>query len=397
MDYVREILDSTRDETRFIRLTLSSPGKGTRAEWRRVVLRPVEISSGRMIQAAFQGERREVVRNIAPEQVEAAVGEILDAGFRHINLHCTDGDLHVRITRKGKALVSRGKPSAPGEKPDLSHDRDGEYPLRPEEDEFLEKLGITRRGRVRAAMQDKFRQINHFLALLGHTRLVREAQRGEVRMVDCGCGRAFLTFAAYHYLRDELGMQVRLAGVDADEGVIAKAAEMRDRLGYGEVELVRSRILDHTPSAPPHAVVSLHAYDTATDEALAQGVKWGARLILSVPCCQHELHRRLSRPEFRAVLRHGILRERTADILTDALRAAALRVMGYRAEVIEFISPGHTAKNLMIRAERARGMDAGDAAREYLALRDYWGVTPCIEQLLGEKFRVALDRGGTAS
>jgi SAM-dependent methyltransferase len=217
-----------------------------------------------------------------------------------------------------------------------------------------------------------------------------------VRIVDCGCGRALLTLAACHYLRDVCGKAVHCVGIDADPEVIASAEKLRARLGERDVELVEAHIADYEPPAQPHVVLSLHACDTATDEALACAVAWRADLILAAPCCQHELHRALDRREFRAVLRHGILRERTADILTDALRAAALRVMGYKADVIEFIAPGHTAKNLMIRADRARGIDRRAAARDYEALRDFWGVQPAIEPLLGKGFGKWVAHAGSA-
>ena len=389
MEYSEEIVNALRDERRFIRLTLSGPAKPDEAEWQRVVLRRVLLSSGPRIQAVLQGKRKQVTQTLPDNELEPRLRDFLDMGFRHINLQCADGDLHVRITRKGKALVSRGKPSVAAAPLAAAHDREKDYPFpanRP--DAFLEKLGIMRNGRVVAAMRDKFRQINQFLKLLCGTKLLHGRPEERIRMVDCGCGRAFLTFAAYHYLRDRLGLSAELVGVDADDNVLASAAKLREAVDFGDVELVRARIGDYEPTAPPQVVLSLHACDMATDEAIAQGVRWGAELILCVPCCQHELHHRiLSRKEFRAALRHGILRERMADILTDALRAAALRVMGYKAEVIEFISPGHTAKNLMIRAEKTRGIRIRDAAREYLALRDaFLNVTPHIEQLLGQEF-----------
>ena len=386
MGYLEEILDALQDEGRFIRLTLSGPRRAD-AEWRKVVILPVQLSARRALQAALQGTRKQVTRNFTAHEARRHLEEFLRLGFRHVELQCADGDLHVRISKKGKALVSRGKPSAPAPAAPAPHDRAKQYPFPADEpDEFLEKMGVMRHGRVRASMRDKFRQVNQFLILLRHTRLAGEPRPGTIRLLDCGCGRAFLTFAAYHYLRKKLGLDVGLAGVDADEEVLAAARKLRDQLGCGEVGLIRSRILEYEPPEKPDAVLSLHACDTATDEAIAQGVKWNAGLILCVPCCQHELHHQLSREDFRAALRHGILRERIADILTDALRAAALRVMGYRTDVIEFISPGHTAKNLMIRAEKARGMRTREAAGEYLALRDAWGVTPAIETLLGEEF-----------
>lgn len=391
MDYSDEILSALRDERQFILLTLSGPKDRASAEWRKVVIRPVQLSGGRRLQAIFQGRRRQTARNIEPDDVAGEFQRLAQMGFLNIHLQRADGDLHVRITRKGKALISRGRPSLESAPPTPPHDRRKEYPFPPDEpDEFLEKIGIMRGGRVLQPMRQKFRQVNHFLELLSHTDLVRRPRGGAVRLIDCGCGRAFLTLAAYHYLREKRGLSVQLTGLDADAEVIARASELRDRLGYEEVQFVRSRILEYAPAEPPQAVFSLHACDTATDETIAQAVKWQADLILCAPCCQHELHHHVARPEFRAALRHGILRERMADILTDALRAAALRIMGYRTDVIEFVSSGDTPKNLLIRAEKCSGAAPSGTVAEYLALRDFWAVKPCIEELLGSRFQERL-------
>jgi len=386
MEHVEEILAALKDPARLVRLTFSGPRDPHSVLWQRITVRPVEIGGARMLQAVRQGQRKEESFNFAPTEAAARLDDFLAMQFEHMDLQCADGDLHVRITRKGKALVSRGAPSAPGAPP-ARHDREKRYAFPADaQDPFLERMGILHRGFVVGAMQDKFRQINHFLELLGHTRLFRDPPRdGIIRLVDCGCGKAFLTFAAYHYLKDLKGVAVSVTGVDANAEVIERAEEMRERLGLHEVRLVRSRFWDYEPPEPVNVVFSLHACDTATDEAIAQGVKWGADLIVCAPCCQHELHQRIVRPEFRAVLRHGILRERLADTLTDALRAAALRVAGYQAEVIEFIDPEHTAKNLMIRAERAPNLPRVDAAAEYLRLRDFWRVQPSIEMLLEDE------------
>ena len=387
MKYTPDILHALRDFTRFIRLTLSGPA-GKKAEWRKVTVRPVATGKGhgKTLQAVFQGEKKQITRSVPLDDIEHFLDELLCMGFRHIDLQCADGDLHIRITRKGKALVSRGKPSVSTQPGAAPHDREKEYPFPAHEpNPFLETLGIMRDAKILSAMQDKFRQINHFLILFGHTKLLKNPP-SEIALIDCGCGRAFLTLAAYHYLREKRGLVVRLTGIDADPEVIASAQNLSKSLGYDEVNFVCAPIRKVQPKRTPNVVFSLHACDTATDEAIARGVAWGAEVILCAPCCQHELHHKIERDEFRAVLRHGILRERTADILTDALRAAALRVMGYKTDVIEFISPGHTAKNLMIRAEKARGMRTKEAAREYLALRDFWNVSPCIEELLGDDF-----------
>ncbi len=211
-----------------------------------------------------------------------------------------------------------------------------------------------------------------------------------MRIVDCGCGKAYLTFAAYHHLAHARGLPTHLVGVDVNEELIGRVRELRDRLGWGELEFRVARIAEFSPEGRPDVVLSLHACDTATDEAIARGVEWRARVVLAAPCCQHELHNRLEAPEFRAVTRHGILRERQADLVTDALRAAALRVMGYRTSVIEFVDPEATAKNLMIRAELTSRPGHRDAVREYRELKEFWRVCPAIERLLGEPFEELL-------
>ncbi len=177
MDYADEILRALRDERRFILLTLSGPKSAAEAEWRKVVIRPVQLSGGRHLQAIFQGRRKQTARNIEPANIADEFQKLAQMGFLNIHLQCTDGDLHVRITRKGKALISRGRPSSESAPPAPPHDRRKEYSFPPDEpDDFLETLGIMREGRVLEPMREKFRQINHFLALLSHTDLVRRPQ-----------------------------------------------------------------------------------------------------------------------------------------------------------------------------------------------------------------------------
>jgi SAM-dependent methyltransferase len=305
--------------------------------------------------------------------------------------------VHVRITKRGKTLITRGKPSASPAAASLSHDRSKRYPLAADRpDPFLQAIGIMgETGRVRASMQGKFHQINEFLRLMWEVfdqgRRAEAARRSgdrpshPIHIVDCGCGNAYLTFAAYHYLNHLQGIAASVTGVDVRPEAIAHCRQLAQSLGWQGLDFHLSRIADFTPDAPPDIVVSLHACDTATDEAIAQGIIWGSRVILAAPCCQHELQEQLRAAVMRPVLRHGILKERTADILTDALRALALRIMGYRTEVVEFVSPEHTSKNLMIRATRESKPGDRALVREYQELKAFWGVKPAIETLLGDR------------
>jgi hypothetical protein len=233
-----------------------------------------------------------------------------------------------------------------------------------------------------------------FCAALGEVPL-ETAEPLEV--VDCGSGSAYLTFAAYHYLAHVRGLAARVTGIDSDPEAVTKSVRLREALGWSDMEFDLGRIAEFTPGRRPQIVLSLHACDTATDEAIALGVRAGSELILAAPCCQHELFDQLAAPLFRPVLRHGVLRQRLADVLTDTFRALAVRIMGYRTDVVEFVSPEHTTKNLMIRAVRADMPLPAQLVQEYRELRDFWQVRPSIEALLGEAFAARVRSGAAAS
>jgi SAM-dependent methyltransferase len=242
-------------------------------------------------------------------------------------------------------------------------------------------------------MGAKYRQINEFLRIIEQVLGDRTPEQGPLYVVDAGCGSAYLTFAAYHYLNHVRGFVAHLDGVDVNKEVIGKGRQLRNELGWERMRFHRSTIASYEPEHPPDIVLSLHACDTATDEAIARGIRWQAGIILAAPCCQHELHHQIDVDIFRPVLRHGILRERLAEILTDALRASVLRIMGYRTSVYEFVSAEATAKNLMIQAEA--GLPAGDTAMvdEYEQLKAYWDVRPVLEEMVGIALWQHLPRG----
>lgn len=387
-----EILAAVADEGTFLRLTLSSPETG--CQWEHVALRPIALRNRRQLQATYSAGKKHIVKNIAPEDFPAAFDSLLAMGFSRLHVQATSGDLHIRITRKGKVLMTRGKPSRQQAQPRLEHDHVKSYPLPLDKpDAFLHAVGImTADGKVKADMFDKFRQINEFLRVIDQVAGQLDPA-DDIFLIDCGCGSAQLTFAALHYLRHVKGRKIAAVGIDVNAALIEKCRHLAGQLGWPGLDFQVSPIADFAPPRSPQMVVSLHACDTATDAALARGVQWASRVILSAPCCQHELHNQLESDDFRAVLRHGLLKERLADVLTDALRAAALRVMGYKTRVFEFIAAEHTPKNLMIAAERITGPDPGQqaAATEYLRLKKFWGVTPYIERALGQPFQDAIE------
>jgi SAM-dependent methyltransferase len=361
-----------------------------------VVIRPVEIRGRRHWQVSHFDERKDITKNYDAATVSAKLDELLALPFKSLRVESTAGTLQVQFSRKGKLSVHRQRTGEPSETPSLAHDRRKDLLLPVgEPDSFLQAIGImSRDGKVRPRMRRKYRQINEFLRLVLETGVVARAEPAApsgggrlVRIVDCGCGNAYLSFAVYHYLAHVLHLPTRLVGIDVNQELVERRAELAEQLGWSDLAFQTSRILDYAPDAPPDLVLALHACDTATDEALAQGIRWQAETILSVPCCHHHLQAQLGQQPavLMPVYRHGILKERLGDLLTDALRAHLLRLSGYRAEVIQFVSPEHTAKNLMIRAVRSGRFDRGQARREYDALKQLFGVTPFLESLLPQR------------
>jgi SAM-dependent methyltransferase len=358
----------------------------------RVVVRPVELRGGRFLQFAYYDARQSRTHNATPTDAAARLDEVLTVGFSAVHLDTDTGETDVRLSKKGKVLIGR-RTAAAAPPADTAHNRQKDVPL-PEgrADHLLEALGImTPDGRVRPTMRAKFTQVNEFLKHLDHKlddAGLRDLGR-PVEILDCGSGSGHLTLAAHHYLDDVLGIPARITGVDANPHVVQKSAAAAGQLGADGAGFACTRI--GTFEGTADVVLALHACDTATDDAIAQAVRSESRLLLSVPCCHQALNAALKADGpagvLRPVLRHGILHQRTADLLTDAFRALILRIMGYRTDVVEFVSPEHTARNLMIRA--VRGPAPGDPAfaAEYRELCRFWGVVPYLETALGDPFR----------
>ncbi len=386
--YKEQIKHIALDEEKFMRLTMKGRPRDSAVPWRQVIVRPVLIKNDRHLQFSYFTEKQDITRNYRGSQASEKLDEILALPFNAISVQSTEQNLHVQITKKGKAIVHREKAAVSNLEPGLAHDLSKKLPLpadRP--DPFLQAVGIMdEQGRIRPRMHAKFSQVNEFLKLLEHTGELDKFDKTPVNILDCGCGSAYLSFAAYHYLNDVRGIPARLMGIDVNETLIKKDNAESEQLGYADACFQRSSIIDYEPEVPPAIVLALHACDTATDEAIAQGIRRQSRLVLCAPCCHHQLQEQMQTVEpFESVFRHGILKQRMGDILTDAFRALILRIMGYKTDVVEFVSPEHTDKNLMIRAVKRGQQDTAQFIQEYLDLKHYWGVTPYLETLLGDR------------
>jgi len=366
----------------------------------KIAMRPVEIGGEKKFQAEMTDEGQVQVKNLSVNAAAEGLEEMIaQKGAREMHLMTAKGDLHVRVTKKGHILVSRSAEMdrVVTVKP---HDRVKNVPLTQfDSAALLRTIGLTDgEGKVRASMRGKYDQVNEFLKVVGETVGEYNGQSSTSNLqpftvVDCGCGKAYLTLSLYAYLTQvKKYPSVKVIGIDRRNDVIVAAKKMAAQLDLSEVvEFVEADLTAFDGIEKADLVVSLHACDTATDEALAKGVEWKARYILSAPCCQHELQKVLGKGEqgsagdaFSGLLRQSILRERLCDLLTDAFRAMILRILGFKVQVVEFVSSEATARNIMLRCEYGARSGQPGPVGEYLTLRDYWKVTPWLETRLSK-------------
>lgn len=307
------------------------------------------------------------------------------ASFKNALVETQSFTANVLVSKKGTITIKK-KMNASAKQPkiSLSHNRKKKYIL--EEGipvPFLIDLGVmTQNGNIVNAHYDKFRQINRFLEYIEDILPSLPTDR-ELRILDFGCGKSYLTFAIYYYLKILKGYPVRITGLDLKEDVIRHCNELAVKYGYDKLEFLCGDIAYYDGCSQVDMVVTLHACDTATDYALAKAVGWGAKVILSVPCCQHELNKQMKNEQLSPVLHYGILKERMAALMTDGLRAQILEANGYRTQILEFIDMAHTPKNLLIRAVY-NGHCADNKAQinELLAAFD---INPTLYRLLCKK------------
>jgi SAM-dependent methyltransferase len=382
-DAVRtELMDAIADEERFVSATWSGALPGATPSAERITLRPVDLKAGRRLQLSVFDGRTTVVTNIEPAELAQRLEELFDAGFASTFVRTLDADWQLSHARSGAPRLIRHRPSASAI---VTHHDRAKARLLDEAAPFLQAVGITdRHGRVKPTARAKHRQVERFVEILSHT--LGDWSGSAMRAVDLGCGAGVLTLAAYHYLTEVRGHAVTMTGVDTKADLIDRLNTTVAGLGWDGLRFAAGTIAGYEPDEPPDLVLALHACDTATDDALASAVRWRSRFVLAAPCCQHDLQAQIDNvtapADLAPLLRHGIVRERLGDLLTDSLRAELLRAHGYRTDVIEFVSTEHTAKNLMIRAVRTDRPDA-DAASAAERLASAWSVTPALATRIG--------------
>jgi SAM-dependent methyltransferase len=376
-----------------VRAVASGRRKGEQPRWRRVEFRYVDLKEGRHLQiTAYDETQAHTANHALGDQARDAVDELLEEPFGNWHVETISQTHQLRVTKKLDAIVHTSDRVEEVEV-DRGHDRDKER-LLPEDDPVYRALGLAdAEGRIKPSRQAKFRQVEEFLRILdvsvndaitkGHLR--RPTADDPLRIVDLGCGNAYLTLAAQRFL-EARGLAARLTGVDIKEQSREHSSAVAAELGL-HAEFVVGTISQARLDVEPEVVLALHACDTATDEALARAVGWGASLVLAAPCCHHDVAAQLRRTPtpapYAMLTRHGILRERFADTLTDALRASLMRLAGYRVDVMQFVESKHTPRNTLLRAVRTGGpVTGGGVRKEYDDLVATWGIQPRLATLI---------------
>lgn len=380
MEKIRELLEQSLNID-FIGATLSNPRE--KEGPKKVKVRPVLKKEQLLFQCEEHRNNQVFHENCASARAVDVLSKYMEQ-FRQMQLETKQMKYTILVSKKGKVTIQKKQQTGCVKEVNLSHNRSKKYIL--EEGiavPFLQDLGVmTQEGKIVRTKFDKFRQINRFLEFIEDILPQLDKER-EVTILDFGCGKSYLTFAMYYYLHELKQMDVRIIGLDLKKEVIRHCNELSEKYGYEKLKFLEENIADYTGVDEVDMVVTLHACDTATDFALAKAVGWNAKVILSVPCCQHELNGQIKSDVLAPILKYGLIKERLAALVTDAMRAEYLEGQGYDAQILEFIDMEHTPKNILIRAvkngKQKQNGEKLDVCEQFLH------IDPTLKRLLAEK------------
>ncbi|HCC08263.1 MAG TPA: SAM-dependent methyltransferase [Clostridiales bacterium] len=328
----------------------------------------------------FQG-KKVLHENMSSEDAIECIFRLVDTQFENLAIFSKNADYQVLTNKKGNIKII--KSNATKRLESASHNRKKEYILEENNPvDFLVYLDImNKQGRVHDKKRDKFKQINKFLEVIEDS--INDFEKEDIiNIVDFGCGKAYITFALYYYLVKVKGNKVNIVGLDIKEDVIEFCNKVALELGYVGLKFEIGEIKDFNELNNVDMIVTLHACDTATDDALVKAVGWGSKVILSVPCCQHELFSKINNELMSPMLKHGLIKERLSALITDSIRVKLLEALGYSVSVVEFIDIEHTPKNLMIKAIKKSNKNNQKSMDEYKKFVEFWGVKPYLEKQL---------------
>lgn len=377
INQIEETLRQCLFEDTLVKIIFSSPRKKS-LPYRKITLRPVLLQGKLAFQAEYHYEKKAIHENVTSQEAISFCLDFILRDFKQVNLFTEQEDVQILAAKPNKPHITR-KPGTL-RRQELSHNHSKNYIIPDKMPcDFLIRLGVMdEKGQVYQKHYSKFRQINRFLEILQDVFPSLSPEQGKpLRIIDFGCGKAYLTFALYYFLNIRQGLNVEIIGLDLKEDVISFCSQVADDLHYEGLTFLMGDIADFT-SDRADMVVTLHACDTATDFALINAVKWNTKVILSVPCCQHELFGQIQNHLHQPMLKHGIIKDKFTELLTDSLRGLKLEAWGYDVSMIEFTSLEHTSKNIMIKAVKTGGRNR-KAEAQYEALKGFYGVEPAID------------------
>lgn len=365
-----------------VRVVISNLKKGAVCEYSKVTIKPYNSSKGIMYQFEYTVKNQVKHRNVEEYNLVDEISLLLENYFTQCMVYGTESDYHINCYGdkvKAKTMAATKKIAIGG------HNKKKRYILNEDEHiDFLVYLGVmTKDGKVVNSKYNKFRQINKYLELIKPSIDMLPKDR-PLKIVDFGCGKAYLTFALYYYVVKILNMQAEITSLDLKEEVIDYCNKVARELGYDSLEFQKGNIKDYSRTQDVDMVIMLHACDNATDEGIVQSLKFNAKIIIAVPCCQHEFFRQIENENLEPILQFGILKDRMTALATDSLRAQILKALGFDVTVMEFIETEHTPKNLAIRAIRDGGFNKTEYEK-YEKFRDFLDLDPYIERRMREE------------
>ena len=389
MEQLKKVLNDGINENLY-QIILSNPRKTGGAE--KIKIRPVLVKGKLEFQETTYIGTKVFHENFSKDRLTERILTALTESFKQGELENKEFRATILVSKKGKITIKTKKNVGQKKEIDLSHNRAKQYIL--EEGTavpFLVELGVqSKDGKIIKSKYDKFKQINRYLEFIRDVLPILPKDR-TVNIIDFGCGKSYLTFAMYHYLKVMNGYDIRVIGLDLKDDVIEKCNKLAEKFDYSSaLKFIRGDISTFEGDYQPDMVVTLHACDTATDFALEKAVRWRAKVILSVPCCQHEVNKQIECKELEPVLKYGLLKERMSALITDADRANMLEELGYEAQILEFIDMEHTPKNLLIRAVKRQKTEAmqGKTEKNSSEIEEFLEFLH-TKQTLNELFRKA--------
>jgi len=384
MKNIRESITKIINEENIINAIFTGVKKKSEKTFNKVTIKKVIIQNKEKYQFEYIYDKNVEHKNLNNNETETEISHLIQTYFKQAIIHTITANYHILVNKRDEVKISKKAPTKKFE--EVSHNRKKNYILNegiltP----YLIELGImTQQGKIINSKYDKFKQINRYLELVSDCIPYLDKNK-TIRIIDFGCGKAYLTFALYDYLVLKMGYNVEIVGLDLKQNVIEFCSDLAKKLRYDDLRFEQGDIKGFDQFDDVDMVISLHACNTATDEALAKAVNWGAKVILAVPCCQHEFLKKIKNKKMIPMMKYGIIKEKLATLLTDSVRANVLEIMGYRTQVLEFIDMEHTPKNIMIRAFFEDNQNISKVVKQYKEFKEEWQIEPYIEEAFGKK------------